>query len=164
LKGDGMDWQFGYNCAHFIPTLDKCGVKVDRYNKRADLLADRWIKTREILAYTGWSLQDLMDRVERGEVHAKKIAKPKNPERDGYVRYRLRCSWEWDSCGMAVTGGTCEFYEPTDAAHITCIADLQHWDAQHPNRVKVPSDEDVELIEGQLSGLVVEEERPPAVA
>jgi hypothetical protein len=153
-----MDWQFGYNCTRFVPTLDKCREKIDSYNKRADLLANRWLKTREILAYTGWSTQQLVDRVERGEVHAKRVAKPKNPERDGFLRYRLRCSWEWDSCGMAITGGTCVFYEPTDGAHITCIADLQHWDAEHPNMAIVPSLEDVTLIEGRLFGLVAEKE------
>jgi hypothetical protein len=79
-------------------------------------------------------------------------------------RRLLGCRFDPPYRSMAVTGGTCEFYEPTDAAHITCIADLQHWDAEHPNMVKVPSNEDVELIEGQLSGLVVEEERPPTEA
>lgn len=57
---------------------------------------------------------------------------------------------------MAVTGGVCEFYESTDAPHITCIADLRTI-AEHPNAVMVPSDDDVKLIEVQLSGLAVEE-------
>ena len=157
-----MDWQFGYNCAHFVPTLEKCRVKIDRYSKRADLLADRWLKTREVLVYTGWSPQELRGRVERGEVQARKVKKPKNPERDGYVRFRLRCSWDWDSCGMAITGGACVFYEPTDGAHITCIADLRHWDAEHPNMAMVPSLEDVKLIEGHLFGLVPDEEPAPS--
>ena len=152
-----MDWHFGFNCSHFVPTLDKCRVKIGLYNERTDLLGDKWLKTREILVYTGWPAQKLMDQVERGEVEAKKIQKPKNPERDGYVRYRLRCSWDWDSCGMAVTGGMCEFYESTDGPHITCIADLRTMDTEHPNAVMVPSDDDVKLVEVQLSGLVVEE-------
>lgn len=157
-QGDEMEWQFGYNCVHLVPALDKCRVKIDRYNRRADLLVDRWLKTREVLVYTGWSPRELLDRIERGDVHAKKVQKPKNPERDGYLRYRLRCSWDWDNCGMAVTGGACEWYEPTDGPHITCIADLRHWDAEHPNMAKVPSDEGWRLLEGQLSSLVVEEE------
>lgn len=105
-----MDWQFGHNCSHLVPALDKCRLKIDRYNQRPDLLASRLLRTREILVYTGWSAQELMDRVERGEVIAKKIKKPKHPARDGYVRYKLGCAWEWDSCGMAVTGGVCEWY------------------------------------------------------
>ena len=50
-----MDWQFGYNCTHFVPMLNKCRVLIDRYNQRADLLADRWLMTKEVLVYAGWS-------------------------------------------------------------------------------------------------------------
>lgn len=153
-----MDWQFGYNCTHFVPTLGKCRVKIDRYNQRDDLLADKWLKTREVLVYTGWSAQELMDRIEQGDVEAKRIQKPKNPERDGYIRYRLRCAWDWDSCGMAVTGGTCEFFDPTDGPHITCIADLRAIGVEHPQATAVPSLDDVQLIEGQMSVLAVDED------
>lgn len=156
-----MDWQFGHNCTRFVPVLNKCRMKIDRYNQRADLLADRLLKTREILVYTGWSLQELMDRVERGDVRMTRVRKPKNPERDGYLRYRLRCAWQWDGCGMAVTGGMCEWYESTDGPHITCIADLRSWDVEHPNMATVPTLEDVELIESQLFTLATEEEPGP---
>lgn len=155
-EGRLVGWHFGHNCTRFVPVLDKCRMKIDRYNERADLLADRWLKTREVLAYTGWSPQELMERLEQGEVHAKKVKKPINPERDGYLRYRLHCAWDWDSCGMAITGGACEWYEPTGGPHITCIADLQRWGAAHPNMAMVPSPDDVKLIESQLSALVVE--------
>jgi hypothetical protein len=151
-----MDWQFGHNCAHLLPALDKCRIKVERYNQRADLLANRVLKTREILAYTQWSPQELLDRIERGDVPAWKVKKPLNPDRDGYVRYKLNCSWEWDSCGMAVTGGVCEWYEPTDAPHISCIADLAHWDVSHPNLAAAPSDEDWRQVDDALRGVVEE--------
>ncbi len=145
-----MDWQFGYNCTHFVPCLDKCRVKIDRYNKRSDLLADRWLLTREVLMYTGWSSEELVERVERGEVAAKKVDKPINPERDGYLRSCLPCSWEWDDCSMAITGGVCEWYEPHGQAHIGCIADLRNWPEEHPNTAYSPSVEDWRLIEDRL--------------
>lgn len=165
MKGHGMDWQFGYNCRHFVPTLGKCRMKIDRYNQRRDLLAIRVMKTQEILVYAGWSPQELMDRVEQGEVDVRRVKKPKNPERDGYLRFRINCSSEWDDCGTGDRGGMCgmcSLYTPHDGAHITCFADLRGWKAAHPNMASVPSDEDVKLIEGQLFGLVVEEELAPS--
>jgi hypothetical protein len=159
-----MDWQFGYNCTHFVPALEKCRVKIDRYNRRDDLLADKWLKTREIVVYTGWPAQELMDRIERGEVQAKRILKPKNPERDGYIRYRLRCAWDWDSCGMAVTGGMCEFFAATMGPHITCIADLRTIDSAHPNAALAPTFDEVQLIESQMSSMVSDEEAATADA
>ena len=79
------------------------------------------------------------------------MKKPKNPKSDGYWRFLTRCSWDWDGCGMAVTGGMCVYYEPHDGAHITCIADLRQLDEVHPNSEGVPSDDDVRIIEDRLS-------------
>jgi len=148
-----MDCQFGYNCKNFVPSLGKCRVLIDRYNKRADLLADKWLNTRDVLAYTGWSPEELIERVKQGEVHAKRVRKSNNLERDGHLRFCVRCAWDWDECSMAVTGGTCVFYEPHDGAHITCIADLQHWSEEHPNMRKAPSDNDLRFVEDRLSDL-----------
>lgn len=157
-----MDWHFGYNCTHFVPTLAKCSVLIDRYNQRADLLADKWLNTREVLVYTGWPRQELMDQVKKGEVQTKIVEKPKNPETDGYWRFLTRCSWDWDNCALSDTGGQCFFFEPHDGEKITCLMDLRHWDAEHPNMANVPTDDDVKLIEGQLVSSVFEEELAPS--
>jgi len=158
LKGDGMGWHFGYNCRHWVPTLGKCRVMIARDNKRADLLADKWLKTREMLVYAEWSPQELFDRVKTGEVEATYVKK------DSSWKFRTRCSWAWDNCALSNTGGQCFCFEPHDGEEIACLADLRDLDAEHPNMVRVPSDEDVKLIEGQLSGLVVEEGLAPSDA
>jgi hypothetical protein len=146
-----LDTHFGYNCTHFVPSLGKCRVMIERYNKRADLLAEKWLKTREVIVYTDTSAQELLDRVERGEIQAKNVKKPQNPERDGYWRFLIRCSWDWDNCALSATGGMCYFFEPHDGEKIRCIADLRNLDAEHPNLVSILSDDDVRLIEDRLS-------------
>lgn len=148
-----MEWHFGYNCKNFVPTFGKCRVLIDLYNKRPDLTADKWLKTRDFLVYWEHSAQELIDQVMRGEVETKKVKKPKNPEEDGYWRFRMRCSWAWDDCALAATGGMCMYFEPHDGKKISCIADIRHLDAEHPNMEKVPSDNDVRLVEDQLSEL-----------
>jgi hypothetical protein len=148
-----MEWHFGDNCTHFVPTLGKCRVLIARYNKRADLLADKWLKTRDLLVYAELSPHALIAQVKGGEVQAKKVEKPKNPEESGYWRFLQRCSWDWDNCALGDTGGHCTFFEPHDGEKITCLMDLQRLGGEHPNMAKVPSDDDVRLLEGRLSAL-----------
>ena len=148
-----MDWHFGYNCKNYLPTLGKCRVMIARYNKRADLLSDKWLGARDFLLYTDCSPQELMDQVERGEVQTRKVEKPKNPERDGYWRFLTLCSWDWDGCALSNAGGMCYSFEPHDGEKITCLMELRHLGAEHPNLERVPSDDDVRLLEDRLSDL-----------
>ena len=145
-----MDWHFGYNCRHYIPTLGKCRVLIVRYNKRADLLADKWLDTRDILLYTECSPQELIGQVKRGEVEARYVKK------DGSWKFRTRCPWAWDNCALSDTGGQCFYFEPHDGKKITCLMDLRQLDAEHPNLEKVPSDDDVRIVEDTLPDLRVQ--------
>jgi len=145
-----MDWHFGYNCMHFVPTLGKCRVLIDRYNKRADLLGEKWLKTRDFLVYTELPPHDLVAQVEAGEVKAKRIEKPRNPEEDGYWRFLHRCSWDWDDCALGATGGYCTSFDAHDGEPITCLMDLRHLGVEHPDLAKVPSSEEVRRLEARL--------------
>lgn len=155
-----MEWHFGYNCKHWVPMpggkkgisplgMGKCRVLVARYNERADLLADKpKLTTRAILAYTQWPPRELIARVERGEVEATKVDKPVHPHSDGYWRFRLRCSWDWDDCALSETGGCCTMFEPHNGAMIAYLVDLRDLDEEHPN---MPSDTDWRLVEDRLT-------------
>ena len=153
-----MGWHFGYNCVHWVPSLGKCRVMIGRYNKRADLLADKWLTGREILAYTEHPPQDLVEQVRSGQIPAKKLRKPVNPEQDGYYRFLLKCSWDWDACALTETGGQCYHFKAHDGEKISCIADLRDITSEHPN--KGPTVDDVKHLEEALSELRVSTNRP----
>jgi len=147
-----VEWHFGYNCRHFVPTLGKCRVLIERYNRRADLLAQKKeLKARDILVYSDWSPKELLARVDRGEVQARKLKKSSSAGKDGSWRFQLRCSWGWDDCALQGCGGQCIHFEAHDGEKITCLMELRHLGAEHPNMAKVPSDEDVRLVEDGLS-------------
>ena len=42
-----MEWHFGHNCKHFVPTLGKCRVFITRYKQRADLMAEGYVDRGE---------------------------------------------------------------------------------------------------------------------
>ncbi|HEY5388112.1 MAG TPA: hypothetical protein VIL79_09455 [Thermoleophilia bacterium] len=155
-----MGWHFGYNCSHWVPGLSKCRVMIAKYNQRDDLLADKWLTAREILAYTERSPQELVGQVRSGDVQAKKLKKPMNPQRDGYFRFLLNCSWEWDNCALTETGGQCYYFKTHDGEKISCIADLRDLTAEHPNMAATASDDDMKCVEEGLSDLRVTATKP----
>lgn len=157
-----MEWHFGHNCKHFVPTLGKCRVFITRYKQRADLMADKWLKTRDFLVYTGSSPDELVAQVERGEVEAKRIKAPRNPEQDGFWRIRQRCSWDWDNCALSDTGGYCVFFDLHGGERIACIADLRHLETEHPNMVKVPPADEWMRVEERLTALQAEGRSVPS--
>ena len=76
--------------------------------------------------------------MESGEVQARRVEKPVDPERDGYWRFLSRCSWDWDNCALSDTGGMCSLFVPHDGAKVRCLMDLRSLDAEHPNLERVP--------------------------
>ena len=160
MESDVMGWHFGYNCKHWVAMpgskkgisplgTGKCRVLIARYSGRSELLAVKpKLTTREMLAYTECSPQELIAQVERGEVQAKRLDKPEHPERDGYWRFRLRCSWDWDDSALSETGGQCFLFEPHGGAKVACIMDLWDLNEEHPD---MRSDDEWRLVEDRLT-------------
>lgn len=137
-------WHFGYNCTNYLPTLGKCRVLIQLYNKRHDLVVKKWLNTSNLLLYTGSSQEELVDQILRGDIEMKR-------RKDGSLVFGTPASWAWDDCPLAPdTGGQCLHFEPHDGQKITCIMDLEHLDAEHPNVEDVPSQDAVELFEARL--------------
>jgi hypothetical protein len=151
LDGKVTSYHFGYNCTNYLPTLGKCRVFIGLYTKRADLLSYKWLKTRELLLYTGSPREVLLGQIGSGAIKTKRV------KVDGSLRYLTPTSWAWDDCPLADAGGQCLHFEPHDSQQITCLMDLEHLDAAHPNAEDVPSLDDVRLFEERLSNAVVKD-------
>lgn len=150
-----MDWHFGYNCRNYLPTLDKCRVLIDLYTKRPDLVTAKSLRAPELLVYLGLPEDDVLGKIENGEIEAKQL-------KDGSLRFRTSASWAWDECPLDDGGGYCIYFEPHDGQKITCLMDLDTLEAEHPNFSIVPSDHDVGIFEKRVVDALRMRPQPPS--
>jgi hypothetical protein len=140
-----MDWQFGYNCKHFLPTLDKCRKLIDDYRPRQELKEFRnMIKTEELLAYSNLTNDDLVRQIASGEIKVQRLKK------DGTLKFGLSTSWSYDDCPLAHAGGQCIDFAPHQGTLISCLAERNDIGQEHPNTATLPSNEDVAVFEKEV--------------
>jgi hypothetical protein len=139
-----MDWEFGYNCQRYLPTLGKCRVLIDLRRQRADLIEAKWLDTCTLLVYTGYSPEDLINQVETGQVGVKRL-------KNGRLLFQVPASWEWDDCPLSDAGGQCLYFEAHGGHQIACLRDLDNLQADHPNMQSVPSDAVISNVEGHFA-------------
>lgn len=146
-SGDLNHMHFGYNCQSYLPTLGKCRVLVDLRRRRQDLVAPKWMEARDLLVYTGYSPQQLIDGAESGNVGVKRL-------KNGRLLFQIPTSWDWDDCPLSDTGGQCLHFEAHAGWKIGCIRDLDGDHAGHPNLQLVPSAELVNDVEAHFMHVV----------
>jgi hypothetical protein len=139
-----MDWQFGYNCRSYLPTIGKCRVLVDLRRTRPDLIEDKWMDAREVLVYLGCGPEDFVSQVDRGQIGVKRL-------KNGRLRFRVSASWAWDDCPLSHSGGQCLHFQQHDGQKIACLKDLEILTEAHPNMKAVQSDEAISQIEERFS-------------
>ncbi|MFW6118611.1 MAG: hypothetical protein ACOC6R_03865 [Chloroflexota bacterium] len=138
-----MEYHFGYNCKHYLPTLNKCRVLIDNYRRRAQLVEQKWLSTRDLLIYLNLPKEELIEQIAIGEI---KTRLPKG----GKVMFRVSSAWQWDNCPLASDGGQCFYFEPHDGKKIACLIELKGLEAEHPNLKNMPSEEDIRTFERKV--------------
>jgi hypothetical protein len=138
-----MEYHFGYNCKHYIPTLNKCRVLVDNYRKRADLVEQKWLSTQDLLIYLNLPNEELIGQIATGEIKTR-------PRKDGTAMFGVSSAWRWDDCPLVSNGGQCFYFDPHDGKKITCLMELKGIEADHPNLRNVPSEEDIRTFERKV--------------
>ena len=138
-----MAYDFGCNCRHYLPSLGKCRLFVDRYRARPDLVGERILCTRDVLVYLNLSTEELVGRIASGEIKAKL-------QKDGKSTFSVRVAWQYDDCPLADAGGHCFRFEAHEGKSISCLAELDAVVAEHPNWERVPSDAEVTACENEV--------------
>ena len=140
-----MQWQFGYNCIHYLPTIKKCRILIDNYKSRKDLTEIKWFGTKDLLLYLNAPTDVLIDLI------SSEAIKVKPQKKSTAFKYGVRVAWQYDDCYLASTGGQCLYFAPHSGKPISCIMDLaETQDAPHPNLASLPSDQDVAAFEDAL--------------
>ncbi len=135
-----MEWHFGHNCKHYLPSLKKCRVLIDNYRKRADLVEMKQLNARDLIAYLGLPHEEVIGQVSTGEIAVK-------PQKTGKVLFRVASAWRWDECPLVEDGGQCLYYEPHDGKKISCLIDLKGLETDHPNLKNLPSEQEIVTFE-----------------
>jgi hypothetical protein len=138
-----MEWHFGHNCRHYLPTLSKCRILIDKYRARKDLLAKKEFSTQDLLVYLNLSADELLRKIAPGHINATRL-------KNGKWTFTVSVPWQYDDCGLASTGGRCLYFEAHSGKPISCIAELETAPREHPNCRNVPSEEDVKACEREL--------------
>jgi hypothetical protein len=120
---------------------------IDSYRLRPDLALERWLKTQELLVYLGLSGDDLLRQIASGEIKVKS-------QQDGKLTFGVRLASQYDDCCLANGGGTCLYFEAHRGRTISCLNDLGHLDAEHPNMENLPSEEDARDLEGKIARVI----------
>ncbi|MBN1471233.1 MAG: hypothetical protein JW925_05600 [Syntrophaceae bacterium] len=143
-----MEWYFGYNCRHYLPTLDRCRILIDKYRQREDLTAKKLFNIEDVMVYLNLTCIDLINQVKSKEIIVKR-------QKDGKLMYQVLSSWQWDDCPSKDTGGQCFYFEPHSGEKISCIADLRNIDrTRHPNMIMEESEEDLRRLENEIAHLI----------
>jgi|GEM_PF-7118474 len=137
-----MEWHFGHNCKHYLPSLNKCRVLIDNYRRRPDLVEMKQLGARDLLTYLGLPNEEVMEQVYRGEIEVK-------PQKTGKALYQVASAWRWDACPLVEDGGQCFYYEPHDGNKLSCLMELRDSGYEHPNLKNLPSEEEIAIFEGK---------------
>lgn len=135
-----MEWHFGHNCKHYLPTLNKCRVLIDNYRKRPDLIERKLLSARDLLAYLSLPHEKVIEQIVAGEIKTKQ-------QKSGKMMFQIPCAWQWDNCPLVSDGGQCFYFEPHDGKKITCLAELKDLESEHPSLESMPSEEEVRAFE-----------------
>lgn len=138
-----MEWHFGYNCKHYLPSMSKCRILIDKYRKREDLVEQKWLTTQDILIYLNLSNEELTRQIYAGHIKAKM-------QKDGKLVFVVSGAWQYDECTLANGGGQCFYYEPHDGKKISCLMELKELEAQHPNFKNIPTEDAIRLFESEI--------------
>ncbi len=139
-----MDWQFGYNCRQYLPTLGKCRVLIEDRGGRDDLVEWKWLGIEDMLVYTEHAPTDLASLVDQGRLSVRR-------RKNGQLLFRVPASWAWDDCPLGDSGGQCLYFEEHSGHKISCLMDLETIEAAHPNSVLAPSDETLLWVDERFS-------------
>jgi hypothetical protein len=142
-----MQSQFGFNCKQFLPTLDKCRTLINQYGCRKELVVQRWLHTREIMPYLNLSQEELLRRVASGELKS-------TVQKDRKLKFCVSGAFEFDDCFLAKSGGQCLYFEPRCGTTISCIAERDGLDAEHPNAKDVPTNAEIRTLEDEVIRLI----------
>jgi hypothetical protein len=139
-----MEWHFGYNCKHYLPTLNKCRILIDSYRERKDLIELKWLNLKDVLAYLNLSNAELFRRITIKEIKAKL-------QKDEKIIFQVSCAWQWDDCPLGQAGGQCLYFEPHTGRKISFLAELRNIKKEdHPNN-KTITDKEIEILESQIT-------------
>lgn len=139
-----MEYYFGYNCRHYLPTLNRCRILIEKYRQREDLVEKKWLNAHDVMVYLNLTGDDLIKQVKSKEINVKQ-------QKDGKLMFQILSAWQWDDCPSANAGGQCFYFEPHDGQKISCLADLRNIDRdQHPNMKMIPSEDDLEFVENKI--------------
>lgn len=133
-----MEYQFGYNCKNYLPSLKKCRVLIDEYRKQPDLVEQKLLSAQDLLIYLNLTKEELIGQIKRGEI--------KSASQSGRAIFRISSAWQWDDCPLSNAGGQCSYFEPHEGKKISCLVELKDLEAEHPNFKNVPSEDDVKAV------------------
>lgn len=143
-----MEYYFGFNCRHYLPTLGKCRILIEKYRQREDLVEKKWLNTQDVMVYLNLTVADLIGQVKSEEIDAKR-------QKDGKLMFQVLSAWQWDDCPSANAGGQCFYFEPHDGLKILCLAELRNIDRdQHPNMEMIRSEDEVKLAENEIIRMI----------
>jgi hypothetical protein len=142
-----MEWQFGYNCRHYLPTINKCRILINDYGTREDLLELKWLDTGELLTYIDLPRAELIERIRTKKIQMKPCMKSKS------LKYGVRVASEYDGCFLEKNGGQCLYFAPHGDKKISCLLDLNDPSHKHPNYQNVPSEQEINDFEKEVRNL-----------
>jgi hypothetical protein len=137
-----MEWQFGYNCIHYLPTIRKCRILIDAYRTRKELTTLKWFDTKDLLVYINTPTDTIIELI------SSKIIRVKPQKKATTFKFGIFVASQYDDCYLATNGGKCLHFAPHSGRHITRTMDLAEMrDTLHPNLASVPTDQDVAAFE-----------------
>ena len=143
-----MEYYFGYNCKHYIPTLTRCRILIDKYRQRKDLVEKKWFNVQDILTYLNLTTDELVKQVASGEIEAKR-------QKDGKLKFQVLSAWQWDDCHSSNAGGQCFYFEPHDGEKISYLAELRSINtANHPNIPTPLTEDELRMLENKVTQLI----------
>ena len=133
-----MEWQFGYNCANYLPTISKCRILIDLYRTRKGLTELRWFDSRDVLVYLNAPMHAILDMI------SSKAIKVKLQKDATAFKFGLSVASAYDDCFLAKTGGQCLYFVAHSGQHIGRTMDLDKAGVPpHPNLALAPTEKDV---------------------
>jgi len=143
-----MEWHFGYNCKHYLPTSNRCRILIDNYRSREDLLEYKWLNTKDTIIYLNLSNEELIRKITTSEIKVKL-------QKDGKIMFQILSAWKWDDCPLANAGGQCFYFQSHEGKKISYLFDLKKLEVfKHPNLKNIPSEEDIRIFESEVIKII----------
>jgi hypothetical protein len=138
-----MDWHFGYNCKYLLPFGVKCRKLIEFYQKRQDLVEEKWISLQQMVIYLNLTAGKLIEIIENKQVKVKR-------QKDGTIMCKVSGAWRYDDCPLAEAGGQCMFFESHDGQTISYLAEVINIKEEHPNTKLIPTKEELAALEREI--------------